>query len=413
MSHAKMLKKNIIILLIILLFALLSWQSQVFSILPFAYKTWKLPSASNAIAFSSDGTMLATGAGKPKSYKITRNHSIGSVSSTVEIRKVLGGKLVQTLTFPNATSIAFSPDNKLIAAGHRGKEIKVWRVSDGGLVSTFEQSDFKQYGLNFSLVSYLAFTPNSQALVSFTQQDYSSSKIRPDMIDVWNINSGDSRRVLSENISCAVVNPEGKLLAIGGRNTVNETAPLSLYELENGTLSKVFDPQPKGCRQIQFSQDSKLLSFFSLDKEKVNIYDTEKGTLTRSQNLKHIERKNLLAGQSFFSQDARYLAIAYSAASIEGGFIFPSIPKAFFGRISIWNTKNGNLVKTALRSRKGSNALAFSPDGKLIASAEKDNTIRFWKIPSNHHSWLWLLSAGGLMAIVYWRRKDLKDWINS
>ena len=271
----------------------------------------------------------------------------------------------------------------MIAAGYRGKEIKVWRVNDGDLVSTFEQSDFKQSGFNFSLVSYLAFTPNSQTLVSLTQQDYSSSKIRPDTIDVRNINSGDSRRILSENITCAVVDPDGKLLAIGGRNAVSLTASLSLYKLKNKTLSTVFAPQSKDCREIQFSKDSQSLSFLNLEQKKIDVYDVEKGKLIRSQNIKHIEKQNLLVDESAFSQDARYLAIAYSAASIEGGFIFPSIPKAFFGRISIWNTENGNLVKTVLRSNEGSNALAFSPDGKLIASAEKDNTIRFWRIPEN------------------------------
>ena len=120
MYHNKTLnRKNIIILLAILLFALLSWQSQVFSILPFAYKTWKLPSASNAISFSSDGTMLATGAGKPGSYKIAFNSYVGGVSSTVEIRRVADGEVIQTLKFPNATSIAFT--------GGDGK-VRFWKM---------------------------------------------------------------------------------------------------------------------------------------------------------------------------------------------------------------------------------------------------------------------------------------------
>ena len=124
-------------------------------------KIWELPSGSNTIAFSSDGAMLALGAGKPRSYKIAFNHFIGGVSSTVKIRRVADGEVIQTLKFPNATSLAFSPDNRLIAAGHRGIDIKVWQIGEGKLVSTFKQSDFKQSGVDLSFVEYLAFSTDS------------------------------------------------------------------------------------------------------------------------------------------------------------------------------------------------------------------------------------------------------------
>lgn len=59
------------------------------------------------------------------------------------------------------------------------------------------------------------------------------------------------------------------------------------------------------------------------------------------------------------------------------------------------------------------NAIAFSPDNKFLASAEKDNTIKLWRMPV-YIGWLRsLVIYGSLGALVYWRRKDLISWINS
>ena len=234
------MKRSTIISAITFLLIFLLWQSHIFTLLPFFVQTWELPSASKAIAFSSDGTMLATGAGKTTSYS-TPSYSGGGVSSTVEIRRVADGKVIQALSFPNATSIAFSPDDRLIAAGHRGENIKVWRVRDGKLISSFEQSGFEKSGFDFSFVSDLSFTTDGQTLVSFTQKYSTSSKNRPDTIDVWNIDSGESRRILSKNFSCVSISPNRELLAIGSPDKVRQSVPLSIYKLENGTLSTVFD----------------------------------------------------------------------------------------------------------------------------------------------------------------------------
>jgi WD40 repeat protein len=39
----------------------------------------------------------------------------------------------------SVTSVAFSPDGSLIASGSRDYTIKLWRVSDGALVQTYDQ----------------------------------------------------------------------------------------------------------------------------------------------------------------------------------------------------------------------------------------------------------------------------------
>jgi WD40 repeat protein len=75
------------------------------------------------------------------------------------------------------------------------------------------------------------------------------------------------------------------------------------------------------------------------------------------------------------------------------------------GRIRVWQLDTGLQIQTLRGHEWGTNALAFTPDGKMIASAGKDGTIRFWKFPSQYPVLVWLvMSTGVVVAVRYWRR---------
>jgi hypothetical protein len=83
----------------------------------------------NSVAFSPDGSMIASGGG----YDVT-----GKLDKTIKLWRVSDGKLLRTLEGHTweVHSVAFSPDGSMIASGSEDETIKLWRVSDGALLRT-------------------------------------------------------------------------------------------------------------------------------------------------------------------------------------------------------------------------------------------------------------------------------------
>ena len=95
-----------------------------------------------AIAFSPDGTLLATSAGR------------------TDIRSTKTWQDIATLSTVNATSLAFSPDGTRIAVGMGGRQptVQIWDVETRKPIATFT-------GHKRNIES-LAFSPNSRLLAS-------------------------------------------------------------------------------------------------------------------------------------------------------------------------------------------------------------------------------------------------------
>src|SRR5438876_11291891 len=66
-----------------------------------------------------------------------------------------------------------------------------------------------------------------------------------------------------------------------------------------------------------------------------------------------------------FSPDGRWVASGSSDATIK-----------------LWDVASGRLLRTLVGHSKGVNSIAISPNGRSIASASEDKTIRLWDAES-------------------------------
>jgi WD40 repeat protein len=298
-----------------------------------------------------------------------------------------------TTGISSISSIAFSPDGKIIALGGRNFI---------GSTSSEDVVQFWDVKTRVRLVSHkpvngildVAFAPKSStfivnvstglALYNYPDTEhyrflmpkfgYAELGVSPDgtqavtasslgYVELWNIPTGKLERLMQSPKSGALVpiylfafSPDKALLAAGTGN-----GRIYLWGTKTGKLLKVWE----GKRLIGFSPDSrKLITTQSAltGTLSVNWQDVRDGKIWRTLTLS-------ASGYPLLSSDTVTLAILNDGRINEG-------------EITVWNLKTGQLQHRIHRSGsdKSVYAIAFSPDGALLAVANAQHEIELWRV---------------------------------
>lgn len=280
-------------------------------------------------------------------------------------------------------ALAFSAKGRVVTGGGKGDTtLRMWDTHTGDLLKTFKG--------HTDLVRTLAFSPNGDTLASASSDgtlrlwnpetghqkkilmehigwgndvafspdgEWLASVSRNDKICLWNRHTGHLLRVLTGQtgpIIAVAVSSDGRTLASSGRFPDNT---LRLWNPETGELLKIIS-EHKRINALAFSPDAQTLA--SIDRDAtVQLWDVETGELQKTLLGNDREFRTVV-----FSPDGQLLAT--------GGWL---------SKIHLWDIQTGRLLIT-FPEKYGVETLAFSPDGQLLASGGgfKDPTIRLWHV---------------------------------
>jgi WD40 repeat protein len=288
-------------------------------------------------------------------------------------------------------SLAFSPDGQRLASGSVDNTVRIWDPVKGQLLHTLR-------GHNWRGVNSVAFSPDGRRVASAGEDGtvrlwdaatgqalrtlrgeflvaFHGVAFSPDgrrlasghsdhSVRLWDGTTGRELRKLeghTDLVTAVVFSPDGRRLASGSWDKT-----VRVWDAATGRELRTLQGHTDWVRAVAFSPDGLRLCSASLDgtvrlwasvKETVGLWDS-----TTDQGLRFCECGATLGHcQLAFSPDGRWVA--------SGGRD---------GKVFIFDVDTGRALQTCTGHTDKVLAVAFSPDGRQVASASSDRTVRVW-----------------------------------
>jgi WD40 repeat protein len=303
-----------------------------------------------AFALSPDGKQIAFAAAGTKSDTFV-----------IKLWSMTSHKVIKTINAntDDISSLAFSPNGTQLAAGNISGTVHLWDVTISTPVS------LGAFAGHRDPVEHIAFSPDGRTVASASDDG---------TIALWTTR-GTLLGGLANSSIATTFSPDGRMLAL---STVSSSGTvIALYSMPAGRLIRQL-PVP-GIAALSFSPDGQTLAVAPRTPSlgPIELWDVATGKVTGTLSTGFASTAN---GQSSginsiaFSPDGSMLAVSATEST----------------KIEVWSTANRSLLAsfsaiqyTSFPPADGGGVfdLAFSPNGRLLATAGVDGLIRFYNVP--------------------------------
>jgi WD40 repeat protein/serine/threonine protein kinase len=287
-----------------------------------------------SVAISPDGQLLAS----------------TGVDRTVKLWNLATGKLDCKLTghtLPGRT-LAFSPDGKILASAGHDFTIKLWDVA--------ARKEQRTITGQTSVVNCVAFSPDGRTL---------ASAVNDGTARTWDTATGRQVRTFQMpggRAWAAAFSPDGKTLASAGDNKT-----IHLWDLTTGWQLGALQGHTDVVRQLAFHPDGRTLASCSYDKS-IRLWDLSHW---RAGDAKPPAR--ILEGHENWIVPIAWRADGRLLASGSQG-----------GTLRLWDSAQAparcKVLKLFPPGEAVLHSVAFTPEGRYLATANPDGTIYILKL---------------------------------
>ncbi|MBT6156910.1 MAG: protein kinase [Planctomycetaceae bacterium] len=305
--------------------------------------------AVSCVAFSPDGKSLAS-ASYDGTVKLWDSET-GEEKRTLDIKLQGDGEAYQV------TCVAYSPDGNTLASAGWDGTIRLWDVASGKKNATLKG--------HTGFVWSVAFSPDGKTLATGGGTQYEA----PGQLRLWDVVTGQQKAALighKQLIFSVAFSPDGKSLASSGWSNTTTiwdalTGKKRATFAENSETDKTID-------SVSFSQDGRTLVTVARSGSKgrmegpgeVRLRDTETGHVQSMFEVEPLGAISFGTSRIAFSADGETVALPCRDASVR-----------------LYDITSGR-EHTRFRHGDTPTCVAFSGDGKILASAGNGRIVKLW-----------------------------------